>query len=194
MKKQRKSRGLGITFIIVCLVLSGCGAGTQEAALGSAEEYVQAAKTALAGQDSFTANFDDTIAMNNAGRGSMTTKGTVTFVKEPLYMKVDTDMGFDNGSQRYILYLQKGEAEKNEDGVNQYMNYDGQWTEMTLQKTDAMNSVQIYNTAENMEPCLRRQKTAPCRRTAARLSFLRISLRKSCMMWRRQDVSSRLQA
>ena len=154
MKKQRKSRGLGMTFIIVCLVLSGCGAGTQEAALGSAEEYVQAAKTALAGQDSFTANFDATIAMNNAGRGSMTTKGTVTFVKEPLYMKVDTDMGFDNGSQRYILYLQKGEAEKNEDGVNQYMNYDGQWTEMTLQKTDAMNSVQIYNTAENMETLL----------------------------------------
>lgn len=143
-----------MTFIIVCLVLSGCGAGTQEAALGSAEEYVQAAKTALAGQDSFTANFDATIAMNNAGRGSMTTKGTVTFVKEPLYMKVDTDMGFDNGSQRYILYLQKGEEEKNEDGVNQYMNYDGQWTEMTLQKTDAMNSVQIYNTAENMETLL----------------------------------------
>ena len=154
MKKQRKSRGLGMTFIIVCLVLSGCGAGTQEAALGSAEEYVQAAKTALAGQNSFTANFDATIAMNNAGRGSMTTKGTVTFVKEPLYMKVDTDMGVDNGSQRYILYLQKGEAEKNEDGVNQYMNYDGQWTEMTLQKTDAMNSVQIYNTAENMETLL----------------------------------------
>lgn len=42
MKKQRKSRGLGMTFIIVCLVLSGCGAGTQEAALGSAEEYVKA--------------------------------------------------------------------------------------------------------------------------------------------------------
>ena len=143
-----------MTFIIVCLVLSGCGAGTQEVALGSAEEYVQAAKTALVGQDSFTANFDATIAMNNAGRGSMTTKGTVTFVKEPLYMKVDTDMGFDNGSQRYILYLQKGEAEKNKDGVNQYMNYDGQWTEMTLQKTDAMNSVQIYNAAENMETLL----------------------------------------
>ncbi|MEI3506060.1 MAG: hypothetical protein V8Q32_00760 [Anaerotignum faecicola] len=77
--------------------------------------------------------------------------------------------------------------------MNQYMNYDGQWTEMTLQKTDAMNSVQIYNTAENMETLLAAaEKTAPCRRTAARLSFLRISLRKSCMMWRRQDVSSRL--
>ena len=69
-------------------------------------------------------------------------------------MKVDTDMGFDNGSQRDILYLQKGEAEKNKDGVNQYMNYDGQWTEMTLQKTDAMNSVQIYNAAENMKTLL----------------------------------------
>ncbi|MEI3506059.1 MAG: hypothetical protein V8Q32_00755 [Anaerotignum faecicola] len=33
----------------------------------------------------------------------MTTKGTVTFVKEPLYMKVDTDMGFDNGSQNIII-------------------------------------------------------------------------------------------
>lgn len=33
-----------MTFIIVCLVLSGCGAGTQEVALGSAEEYVQAGK------------------------------------------------------------------------------------------------------------------------------------------------------
>ena len=48
-----------MTFIIVCLVLSGCGAGTQEVALGSAEEYVQAAKTALAGQDSFTANCNE---------------------------------------------------------------------------------------------------------------------------------------
>lgn len=60
-------------------------------------------KRALAGQDSFTANFDATIAMNNAGRGSMTTKGTVTFVKEPLYMKVDTDMGFDRQPEIHSL-------------------------------------------------------------------------------------------
>ena len=148
MKKQKKSRGLGMAFI-VCLAFSGCGTGTQDAAFGSAEEYVQAAKTALAGQDSFTANFDATIAMNNAGTGSMTTKGTVTFVREPLYMEVDTDMGFENGSQTYTLYLQKGE-----DAVNQYMNYDGEWTEMTLQETAAMNGVQIYNAAENMETLL----------------------------------------
>ena len=54
MKNQRKSRGLGMTFIIVCLVLSGCGAGTQEAALGSAEECVQAAKIALEGEKCVT--------------------------------------------------------------------------------------------------------------------------------------------
>lgn len=148
MKKQKKSRVLGMAFI-VCLAFSGCGTGTQEAAFDSAEEYVQAAKTALAGQNSFTADFNATIAMNDAGTGSMTTKGKVTFVQEPLYMEVDTDMGFDNGSQTYTLYLQKGE-----DDVNQYMNYDGQWTEMTLQESDAMNGVQIYNAAENMETLL----------------------------------------
>ena len=148
MKKQKKSGILGMAFI-VCLAFSGCGAGTQEAAFSSAEEYVQAAKTALQGQDSFTANFDATVAMNNAGTGSMTTKGTVTLVKEPLYMEVDTDMGFENGSQTYTLYLQKGE-----DDVNQYMNYDGEWTEMTLQEDSAMNGVQIYNAVENMETLL----------------------------------------
>ena len=148
MKKQKKSRVLGMAFI-VCLAFSGCGAGTQEAAFDSAEEYVQAAKTVLAGQNSFTADFNATIAMNDAGTGSMTTKGKITFVQEPLYMEVDTDMGFDNGSQTYTLYLQKGE-----DDVNQYMNYDGQWTEMTLQESDAMNGVQIYNAAENMQTLL----------------------------------------
>lgn len=148
MKKQRKSR-VSVMAFIVCLLFSGCGAGTQEAAFSSAEEYVQAAKTALAGQDSFTANFDAAVAMNHAGTGNMTTKGTVTFVQEPLYMEVDTDMGFENGSQTYTLYLQKGE-----DAVDQYMNYNGEWTEMTLQEADAMNSVQIYNAAENMETLL----------------------------------------
>lgn len=146
MKKQRKSRWFGMA-AIVALTFSGCGAGTQE--LSSAEEYVQAAKAALQGQDSFTADFDATIAMNHAKTGSMATKGTVTLVKEPLYVEVDTDMGFADGSQTYTLYLQKGE-----DAVNQYMNYNGEWTEMTLQEENAMNGVQIYNTAENMETLL----------------------------------------
>ena len=153
MKKQKKSRVLGMAFI-VCLAFSGCGTGAQDAAFSSAEDYVQAAKTALAEQNSFTADFDAEIAMNNAGTGSMTTKGKVTFVQEPLYMEVDTDMGFENGSQTYTLYLQKGENEKGEDVVNQYMNYDGQWTEMTLQGADSMNGVRIYNAAENMETLL----------------------------------------
>ena len=48
MKKQEKSRGIGYDLLLLSvLVLSGCGAGTQEAALGSAEEYVQAAKRHL---------------------------------------------------------------------------------------------------------------------------------------------------
>ena len=142
MRKQRENRWLGVVAAAV-FAFSACSAGT----LASAEEYIQAAKTTLQAQNSYTAAFEAVVAMN--GAGNMTSKGKVTFVAEPLFMQVDTDMIFENGRQNYTLYLEKkGEA------VNQYMNYDGEWTEMTLQESNAMDSVQIYHAVQNMETLL----------------------------------------
>ena len=80
------------------------------------------------------------------GSGETVTEGTVAMVKEPLYMNVDTTLAFDNLVQKYDMYL-----EETEDAVNQYMSYDGEWTEMTMNEESALAGTQIYNTLYNME-------------------------------------------
>ncbi len=133
----------------VCmLALAGCGSSASEAAEniteGTAEEYVQAAHKMLEEADSFAADFKATVSMN--GTDKTTTRGQVAFVKEPLYMKVANTLVFGDTEQEYVTYLEKGE-----DGVDQYMSYDGQWTEMTMTEEDALTGVQLYHTLYNME-------------------------------------------
>ena len=146
MRKHKKNRWL-VMAVVAVLAFSGCGAGTEGVELASAEEYMQAAKTTLEGKDSYTAVFEAVVSMN--GAGNMTTKGKITFVEEPLFMQVDTNLLFEDGRQKYTLYL-----EKKGDAVNQYMNYGGEWTEMTLQAEDAMDSVQIYSAVQNLKALL----------------------------------------
>lgn len=148
MKKQKKWLLLGMA-LAGMIAMAGCGGGASSAAMaeGSAEEYVQAAKDALTEADSFTAAFTANVSME--GNGEMMADGNIVFVKEPLYAKVDTKMSFESMNQSYAIYL-----EKSEDAVNQYMNYDGQWTEMTMTEENALSSIQVYNTLENMKTIL----------------------------------------
>lgn len=150
MKKQIRGLLLG-TAMVGVLALAGCGGsapdGLGNITEGSVEEYLQAAKDVLAGTDSFIAEFDAVVAME--GSGETTTKGTVTQVKKPLNMAVDTVMAFDGTEQEYDIYLEEGEG-----AVNQYMNYDGEWTEMTLDQEAALTGIRIYDTAANMQTFL----------------------------------------
>lgn len=148
MKKQKKWQAL---LLLGALMLTGCGSSAGEPAKaemeGSAEEYVQAAKDALAEADSFTADFTATVSMEGAGKTA--TMGQVAMVKEPFYMKVDTVTDFDGMEQPYTIYL-----EESNDAVNQYMNYEGQWTEMTMTQENALLGVKIYDAVENMQTIL----------------------------------------
>lgn len=138
--KKRMTGGL----LAVCMfALAGCSSGGS-ADIISAEEYVQKAQAVLEEADSFAANFTGTVRMKDSG--STETDGTVTMVKEPLFMNVDMTLTFDTLVQEYDMYL-----EKTEDAVNQYMSYDGEWTEMTLNEESALAGTQIYNTLYNME-------------------------------------------
>lgn len=138
--KKRMTGGL----LAVCMfALAGCSSGGS-ADIISAEEYVQKAQAVLEEADSFAANFTGTVQMKDSG--STETDGTVTMVKEPLFMNVDMTLTFDTLVQEYDMYL-----EKTEDAVNQYMSYDGEWTEMTLNEESALAGTQIYNTLYNME-------------------------------------------
>ena len=137
--KKRITGGL----LAVCLLaLAGCG-GTPAENI-PAEEYVQKAHGVLEEADSFAATVHASVQMK--GSGETVTEGTVAMVKEPLYMNVDTTLAFDNLVQKYDMYL-----EETEDAVNQYMSYDGEWTEMTMNEESALAGTQIYNTLYNME-------------------------------------------
>jgi len=132
------------------LALAGCGGAAENPSNTeeySAEVLVQEAHALLEEADSFAADFKAVVAMGEFG-GTIT-EGTVTMVKEPLYAKVDTILTFGDQEQQYALYLEKAE-----DAVNQYMNYDGEWTEMTLTEESAMMGVQIYHAVYNMETIL----------------------------------------
>lgn len=150
MKENRKRAGLALAAAVAAL--AGCAApaaDTADTATGIApEEYVREAEAALAAADSFSADFHVRVSME--GGGGNTTSGSVTLVKEPLYLKIDSDIAYDTEDTRTCdIYLEAGA-----DGVSQYMNYDGQWTEMTLSAENAMLGVQIYDTAENMQTIL----------------------------------------
>ena len=148
MKRRTKGLLLGT---VLAAVLTGCGSGAPDAVENklekSAEEYVQAAHEMLEEADSFSATFVGQVKMQ--GSGSTETAGTVTAVKEPLFMHVDTVVAFDDLEQAYVTYL-----EETEDAVNQYMCYDGEWTEMTMTKDAALMGTQIYHTLYNMETIL----------------------------------------
>ena len=126
------------------IALPGCGgtAGNTNIAgaqTKTAEEYVQAAADALQSAESFEANFTAEISMD--GSGEISTGAKVTIQREPLQARVDIQHDFGDASQASNIYL-----EEKDDAVNLYMNYDKQWTEMTLSPEDAMNHIRIYNT------------------------------------------------
>ena len=146
MKKRWKL----LLFGAVCMfAMAGCGAESkEEITADAAQEYVQKAHAMLEEADSFAADFH---AVADMGGGNETTaEGTVTFVKEPLMAQVHTKMDFDNAMRKSTseesIYLEEVDGV-----VSQYMNYDGQWTEMTMEKESALLMVQIYNTLYNME-------------------------------------------
>ena len=142
---KKRIRGLLIGTVCV-FALAGCGSdgGAQNMTEGSAEEYVQAAHEMLEQADSFAADFKAEVQMK--GSDKTVTEGTVELVKDPLYMKVDTTLDFGDLEQDYDMYLEKAE-----DAVNQYMSYNGEWTEMTMTEDSALVSVQLYHTLYNME-------------------------------------------
>lgn len=132
-------------------LLTGCGAeapASDSAVEFAAEEVVLAAREALAEADGYEADFEAVVAMANANETQ--TSGTVTLAEEPLSMLVDIRMAFDD-SEEMAYFDEKIYLEESGDAVSQFMNYNGQWTEMTLSPEDAMTGVQVYDTAGNMQ-------------------------------------------
>lgn len=150
MKTQRMRRLLGAALAGV-LALTGCGAAvgdTEEPDVKTVEEYVQSARDVLQQAEGFEAGFTAEIVMD--GSGEVKTEAEISMVKDPLQAKVDIHYGFaDTTAQDSSIYL-----EEKDDAVNLYMDYDKEWTEMTLSHEDAINNIRIYDAVENMDSLL----------------------------------------
>ena len=145
MKRQGRQALLGIC-VMGMLALAGCGGQSPADSSGqelAADALVQQTKDTLEHTDSYMAHFLATVKM--ADVEETTTEAAVCFVEEPLYMQVDAMISMDGATQGSTTYLAE-----NGDKVDLYMNYNQQWTEMTMDREAAMKNLQIYHTLDNM--------------------------------------------
>ena len=130
---------------VVCL--AACG--TPENAENTTQTGMTPAEYATAALQSLeeASSYKGAVNVVSDMQGSNdSTEVTVSQIKEPFCMQItetlNTAGGQSYSTQRYL------EAE--DTNVNLFMNYNNQWTEMSLEKDAALDSVQIYDVRENI--------------------------------------------
>lgn len=130
---------------VVCLAACGTpenAENTTQTGMTPAE-YATAALQSLEEASSYKGAVN---VVSNMQGSNDSTEVTVSQIKEPFCMQItetlNTAGGQSYSTQRYL------EAE--DTNVNLFMNYNNQWTEMSLEKDAALDSVQIYDVRENM--------------------------------------------
>ena len=144
---------------VVCLAACGTpenAENTTQTGMTPAE-YATAALQSLEEASSYKGAVN---VVSNMQGSNDSTEVTVSQIKEPFCMQIteilNTAGGQSYSTQRYL------EAE--DTNVNLFMNYNNQWTEMSLEKDAALDSVQIYDVRENMATLL--QHTSGWQETA----------------------------
>lgn len=143
---------------VVCLAACGTpenAENTTQTGMTPAE-YATAALQSLEEASSYKGAVN---VVSNMQGSSDSTEVTVSQIKEPFCMQITEVLnsgGQSYSTQRYL------EAE--DTNVNLFMNYNSQWTEMSLEKDAALDSVQIYDVRENMATLL--QHTSGWQETA----------------------------
>lgn len=129
---------------VVCLAACGTpenAENTTQTGMTPAE-YATAALQSLEEASSYKGAVN---VVSNMQGSNDSTEVTVSQIKEPFCMQItetlNTAGGQSYSTQRYL------EAE--DTNVNLFMNYNNQWTEMSLEKDAALDSVQIYDVREN---------------------------------------------
>ncbi len=148
--KVKNKMKIAVTAILFTMVfLSGCNAkptsnGEAGLAEGETANYIASAKEALESASSFSSDFYAEVQMGEEEEKTIS-KAKVEMIREPLTVGITTQDLFGKTTTDSQIFL-----EKTNDGVNMYMSYDGQWTEMTLEEENAMKSVGMYDAAKDM--------------------------------------------
>lgn len=146
MKKQRKRKKqylLGLFLSIFALTGCGDAAPAEQAQQETPiNEIMWQINGKLKDTESYTAYFRAAVKMEDAEE--TVTNADIRFVAEPLSMEVDTKTYIGEVLQETQTYLTE-----NGNQVDYYMNFNDQWTEMTMEKADAIKNMQIYHVLEN---------------------------------------------
>ena len=141
---------IAVTVLLSAMILvTGCTA-KQTSSNGAEsgerimESYIASAKSKLEASSNFASDFYAEVQMGGENEKTIS-KAKVEMMKEPLAVGIIMQDSYGQEILNSKVYL-----EKVSDGVNMYMSYDGQWTEMTLDEKNAMKSVGIYDAAKDM--------------------------------------------
>lgn len=112
---------------------------------GATENYIALAKSKLEASSSFESDFCAEVQIGGES-GKIVTNAKVQMVYEPLALKIKTQDLYAKSTIDSETYLEKVDA-----GVNMYMAYDGEWTEMTLDEKNAMKTLGVYDAGKGMK-------------------------------------------
>jgi hypothetical protein len=139
-----------VSIILIAMVFtSGCTAkptsnGETATEEGAIESYIALAKSKLEASSSFESDFYAEVQIGGESAKTVT-NAKVQMIYEPLAVKIKTQDLYTQSTVDSETYLEKVDA-----GVNMYMSYDGEWTEMTLDEKNAMRSLGMYDAGKDM--------------------------------------------
>lgn len=134
---------IAVSIILITLVFTACGKPTSNSGTDAGESatanYIALAKSKLDASSSFESNFYAEVQIGGESAKTVT-NAKVQMIYEPLAVKIKTEDLYGQSTTDSETYLEKVDA-----GVNMYMAYDGEWTEMTLEEKNAMKSLGMYD-------------------------------------------------
>lgn len=149
---KKRYRYLAICFVIwSSFGLTSCGVTQNVENMAqqnmTPEMYMTQAVECLQEATSYTGKLE---VLTKAGEESYHTTADLTKIKEPLRAHVDEHYTYGASKELTEIYY----IDEVDDAVNIYRKYDGQWTAISLPRTDALKSMQFFDIGNNMSVLL----------------------------------------
>jgi len=153
--KMNRIKQISATIAVLCF-MTGCSAEVATVAAEVQEEvksdmtdisvndYIELANRYLESADDFRGELQ--IEMQMGSEDEVIFVGAkIAMIREPLSVSIETQNHHDGVVRMFNTYL-----EEEADSVEMYMNYEGSWSQLTLQKSTVNNHVDFYDIQNNM--------------------------------------------
>lgn len=149
---KRRYRYLAICFVIcTSFGLTSCGARKNAEDMAqqnmTPEMYMTQAVECLQAAQSYTGKLE---VLTKAGEESYHTTADIIKIKTPLEAHIDEHYTYGASKELTEIYY----IDEVDNAVNIYRKYDGQWTAISLPRTEALKSMQFFDIGSNISVLL----------------------------------------